>query len=33
MLVHGIDKYVSLLINQKINSNPVNYKHYKNWPQ
>jgi hypothetical protein len=33
MLVHGIDKYVSLLVNQKINSNPVNYKHYKNWPQ
>lgn len=33
MLVHGIDKYISLLINQKINSDPMNYKHYKNWPQ
>jgi hypothetical protein len=33
MLVHGIDKYISLLVNNEINSNPVNYKHYKNWPQ
>ena len=33
MLVHGIEKYISLLINQKINSDPMNYKHYKNWPK
>ena len=33
MLVHGIDKYISLLVNQKIKSEPINYKHYKNWPQ
>ena len=33
MLVHGIDKYISLLVNKKINSDPMNYKHYKNWPQ
>jgi hypothetical protein len=33
MLVHSIDKYISLLVNQRIKSEPINYKHYKNWPQ
>lgn len=33
MLVHGLDKYITLLVNKQINSDPINYKHYKNWPQ